>query len=233
MQTKPSHEDFFSVVYEDNHLILVNKRPGIPSQADKTGDVPLVEHVRDYIKTKYEKTGNVFTGLIHRIDRPVSGLVLLAKTSKALERMNKQFHDQKIDKTYWAIVKKKPEKTQGKLIHWLTRHPQKNITKAHKTEVANGQRSELDYKLIGSIENYHLLEVYPITGRQHQIRVQLAAMGCPIKGDIKYGFDRTNKDASICLHARQLEFEHPVRNEKVTFTAPPPEGDLWPKFEMI
>ncbi len=227
-----SYEAFFTIVYEDNHLILVNKKAGVPSQGDKTGDIPLVEHVREYIRSTYEKTGNVFTGLIHRIDRPVSGLVLLAKTSKALERMNKQFHDQQIEKTYWAIVKQKPEQPEGKLVHWLTRHPQKNITKAHKNEVPNSQRSELDYKLIASIENYHLLEVHPITGRQHQIRAQLSAMGCPIKGDIKYGFDRTNKDASICLHARKLEFEHPVKNEKVAFKAPAPESDLWPKFAI-
>ena len=211
-------------------IILVNKKAGVPSQGDKTGDIPLTEHVREYIRTKYQKPGNVFTGLIHRIDRPVSGLVLLAKTSKALERMNKLFHDHLIRKTYFAIVKQKPEQPEGKLVHWLTRVQQKNITRAHKKEVPDSQRSELDYKLVASIENYHLLEVYPLTGRQHQIRVQLAAMGCPIKGDIKYGFDRTNKDASICLHARSLEFEHPIQNEKVTFTAPVPDTDIWGKF---
>lgn len=226
------HEQFFTIIYEDNHLILVSKKAGVPSQGDKTGDIPLTEHVREYIRVKYEKPGNVFTGLIHRIDRPVSGLVLLAKTSKALERMNKLFHDHQIRKTYWAIVKQKPENNEGKLVHWLTRMQQKNITRAHKKEVPDSQRAELDYKLIASIDNYHLLEVYPLTGRQHQIRVQLAAMGCPIKGDIKYGFDRTNKDASICLHARMLEFEHPIQNEKVKFVAPPPEEDIWSKFDM-
>lgn len=226
------HEQFFTIIYEDNHLILVSKKAGVPSQGDKTGDIPLTEHVREYIRVKYEKPGNVFTGLIHRIDRPVSGLVLLAKTSKALERMNKLFHDHQIRKTYWAIVKQKPENNEGKLVHWLTRMQQKNITRAHKKEVPDSQRAELDYKLIASIDNYHLLEVYPLTGRQHQIRVQLAAMGCPIKGDIKYGFDRTNKDASICLHARILEFEHPIQNEKVKFVAPPPEEDIWSKFDM-
>jgi 23S rRNA pseudouridine1911/1915/1917 synthase len=226
------HEQFFTIIHEDNHLILVNKKAGVPSQGDKTGDIPLTEYVREYIRVKYEKPGNVFTGLIHRIDRPVSGLVLLAKTSKALERMNKLFHDRQIRKTYWAIVKQKPEQEEGKLVHWLTRIQQKNITKAHKKEVPESQRSELDYKLIASIENYHLLEVYPLTGRQHQIRVQLAAMGCPIKGDVKYGFDRTNKDASICLHARMLEFEHPIQNEKVSFTAPIPETDIWSKFGL-
>ena len=226
------HEQFFTIIYEDNHLILVSKKAGVPSQGDKTGDIPLTEHVREYIRVKYEKPGNVFTGLIHRIDRPVSGLVLLAKTSKALERMNKLFHDHQIRKTYWAIVKQKPENNEGKLVHWLTRMQQKNITRAHKKEVPDSQRAELDYKLIASIDNYHLLEVYPLTGRQHQIRVQLAAMGCPIKGDIKYGFDRTNKDASICLHARILEFEHPIQNEKVKFVAPPPKEDIWSKFDM-
>lgn len=223
-------EEFFTIVFEDNHLILVNKRAGVPSQGDKTGDKPLVEHVRSYIKDTYQKPGNVFTGLIHRIDRPVSGLVLLAKTSKALERMNKAFHDHTIAKTYWAIVKNKPQETEGKLVHWLTRNTQKNTTKAHIKEVPGSQRSELDYKLVQSIENYHLLEVKPITGRQHQIRVQLAAMGCPIKGDLKYGFDRSNKDASICLHARGLEFEHPVQTTKQQFFAPVPTADIWGKF---
>ena len=226
------HEAFFTIVYEDNHLILVNKKAGVPTQGDKTGDVALTDHVREYIRVKYQKPGNVFTGLVHRIDRPVSGLVLLAKTSKALERMNKVFHDRQIQKVYWAIVKQKPEKSEDTLVHWLTRVPQKNITRAHKKEVTDSQRAELSYTLIASIENYHLLEVRPITGRQHQIRVQLASIGCPIKGDIKYGFDRTNKDASICLHARRLDFEHPIQNEKVHFLAPAPETDIWSKFGM-
>jgi len=224
------HEAFFTIVFEDNHLILVNKKAGVPSQGDNTGDKPLVEHVREYIKVTYQKPGNVFTGLIHRIDRPVSGLVMLSKTSKALERMNKAFQDHKINKTYWAIVKKRPEKPEGKLVHWLTRDTQKNKTKAHSKEVNGSQRAELDYKLLASIDNYHLLEIKPLTGRQHQIRVQLAAMGCPIKGDLKYGFDRSNKDGSICLHARGLTFEHPVQNESMTFEAPVPDSDIWEKF---
>jgi 23S rRNA pseudouridine1911/1915/1917 synthase len=226
-----SHEQFFTIIYEDNHLIIVNKKAGVPSQGDKTGDLALTDHVREYIRIKEDKPGNVFTGLVHRIDRPVSGLVVLTKTSKALERMNKIFHDHLIKKTYWAVVKQKPENAEGKLVHWLTRMQQKNITKAHKKEVPESQRAELDYKLIGSIDNYHLLEIYPLTGRQHQIRVQLAAMGCPIKGDLKYGFDRSNKNGSICLHARSLEFEHPIKKEKVLFTAPAPESDIWSKFD--
>jgi 23S rRNA pseudouridine1911/1915/1917 synthase len=226
------HEQYFTIVHEDNHLIVVNKKAGVPSQGDKSGDTSLTDYVREYIRVQYQKPGNVFTGLIHRLDRPVSGLVLLAKTSKALERMNKVFHDRQIQKVYWAIVKNKPSEPEGKLVHWLTRNQQKNLTRAHKTEVADSQRAELDYRLIASIENYHLLEVRPLTGRQHQIRVQLAAMGTPIKGDIKYGFDRTNKDGSICLHARRLSFEHPIQKMPIEYTAPVPESDIWTKFAL-
>jgi 23S rRNA pseudouridine1911/1915/1917 synthase len=226
------HEQYFTIVHEDNHLIVVNKKAGVPSQGDKSGDTSLTDYVREYIRVQYQKPGNVFTGLIHRLDRPVSGLVLLAKTSKALERMNKVFHDRQIQKVYWAIVKNKPSEPEGKLVHWLTRNQQKNLTRAHKTEVADSQRAELDYRLIASIENYHLLEVRPLTGRQHQIRVQLAAMGTPIKGDIKYGFDRTNKDGSICLHARRLSFEHPIQKTPIEYTAPVPESDIWTKFAL-
>ena len=227
-----SHEAFFTIIHEDNHLIVVNKRNGVPSQGDQSGDTPLTEHVKEYLKETYNKPGNVFTGLVHRIDRPVSGIVVLAKTSKALERMNKIFHDREVKKTYYAIVKNKPENPEGKLIHWLIKDGSRNVTKAHKKEVPNGLRSELDYKLIASLENYYLLEINPITGRSHQIRSQLAAIGSPIKGDVKYGFDRTNKDGSICLHARKISFLHPVSKEPVEFTADMPDSDIWGKFEL-
>jgi len=215
------------VLYEDNHIIAVNKRPSDIVQGDKTGDTPLSDFVKKYIKEKYNKPGDVFLGTVHRIDRPVSGIVLFARTSKALTRLNEMFQGKEIQKTYWAVVKNKPKKEEGKLIHFLKKNEVKNKSFASEKEQSGSLRSELDYKLVLSLDNYHLLEIKPYTGRHHQIRAQLAAIGCPIKGDIKYGFDRTNKDASIHLHARKVEFIHPIKNEPVTIVAPPPNEVIW------
>lgn len=215
------------VLYEDNHIIAINKRPSDIVQGDKTGDTPLSEFVKQYIKEKYNKPGDVFIGTVHRIDRPVSGIVLFAKTSKALARLNQMFQTKEIQKTYWAVVKNKPKNTKGKLVHFLKKNEAKNMSKAYEKEQTGALRSELDYELILSLDNYHLLEITPHTGRHHQIRVQLSTMGCPIKGDIKYGFDRTNKDASIHLHARKIEFIHPVKKEPITIIAPPPNEVIW------
>lgn len=218
------------VLYEDNHIIAVNKRPSDIVQGDKTGDAPLSDFVKEYVKEKYNKPGEVFIGTVHRIDRPVSGIVLFARTSKALARLNQMFQSKEIQKTYWAIVKNKPAKESGTLIHYLKKNEAKNMSKAFEKEQAGALRSELDYKLICSSDNYHLLEINPHTGRHHQIRVQLAAIGCPIKGDLKYGFNRSNKDASIHLHARKIEFIHPVKKENIVITAPPPDEVLWNEF---
>jgi 23S rRNA pseudouridine1911/1915/1917 synthase len=221
---------FPEILFEDNHIIAVNKRPSDIVQGDKTGDKPLSEIVKDYIKEKYSKPGDVFLGTVHRLDRPVSGIVLFAKTSKALSRLNEMFRTKEIQKTYWAVVKNKPPQASGKLIHWLIKNEQTNKSKAHQKEVNGSLKSELDYKIITSSDNYHLLEINPQTGRHHQIRVQLSSMGCPIKGDIKYGFNRTNSDASIHLHARAIEFLHPVKKEPVRITANPPNESLWNAF---
>ncbi|MBL6663970.1 MAG: RluA family pseudouridine synthase [Flavobacteriales bacterium] len=215
------------VLYEDNHIIAVNKKASDIVQGDKTGDRPLPEYVKDYIKKKYNKPGEVFLGVVHRLDRPVSGVVLFARTSKALSRLNEMFREKKVQKTYWAIVKNKPQNTKDTLVHYLLKNQSKNKSQAFNREANNALRSELSYELIHSLDNYHLLEVSPKTGRHHQIRVQLAKIGCPIKGDIKYGFDRTNKDKSIHLHARKIDFIHPVKNEPISITAPTPNEALW------
>lgn len=218
------------VLYEDNHIIAVNKRPSDIVQGDKTGDTPLSEFVKQYIKEKYNKPGEVFIGTVHRIDRPVSGIVLFAKTSKALARLNQMFQTKEIQKTYWAVVKNKPPHKNGKLIHYLKKNEAKNMSKAFDKETPGALRSELDYQLIAQSDTYSLLEIRPLTGRHHQIRVQLSAMGTPIKGDLKYGFDRSNKDASIHLHARKVEFIHPVKKEPVVIVAPTPNEQLWNVF---
>ncbi|MFY9310532.1 MAG: RluA family pseudouridine synthase [Bacteroidia bacterium] len=218
------------ILFEDNHIIAVNKRPSDIVQGDKTGDTPLSDFVKQYIKHKYNKPGEVFVGTVHRIDRPVSGVVLFAKTSKALTRLNQMFQGKEIQKTYWAVVKNKPASAEGKLVHYLIKNEAKNMSKAFDKEISGSLRSELDYKLIASSDKYHLLEIKPHTGRHHQIRVQLSKMGWPIKGDLKYGFDRSNKDASIHLHARKVEFIHPVKKEPVTIVAPPPDEVLWNAF---
>ena len=220
----------FTVEFEDNHLIIVNKPAGLLVQGDNTGDKTLTEYVKEYIKEKHEKPGEVYLGCVHRIDRPVSGLVIFARTSKALERMNEQFRDKKIFKTYWAITKRRPRPESGKLVHWLEKNTERNITKAYETENAKGLRSELDYKYIGTLNEHHLIQVNPKTGRPHQIRVQLSAIGCPIRGDLKYGFSRPNEDKSICLHARKLHFSHPVKKEPVTVIASLPDYEFWNQF---
>ena len=219
-----------SVLYEDNHLLAVNKRPGDIVQGDKTGDKPLSEIVKDYIKEKYGKPGEVFLGVAHRIDRPVSGVVLFARTSKALERINELFREKQIRKTYWAVVKNKPSEDSGLLKNYLFKN--EKLNKSFVTDVTNKDASlcELEYKIIAKSDTYFLLEIEPHTGRHHQIRVQLAFMGCPIKGDLKYGFDRSNKDASVHLHARSLSFIHPVKKEMVEITASPPDEVLWNYF---
>lgn len=216
------------VLYEDNHLIIVNKAPGEIVQGDKTGDVPLLELVRAYIKEKYAKPGNVFCGLVHRLDRPVAGVVVFAKTSKALSRMNELFRTGGVRKTYWAIVRNKPAEPQGRLHHWITTVERTNKSYAHASERPGAKEARLSYRLLASSDRYHLLEVNLETGRKHQIRVQLAAMGCPVKGDLKYGDKRSNPDGSISLMARHIEFIHPVSGNPVSVTAPVPEGDvLW------
>lgn len=219
------------VVYEDNHLIIVSKRSGEIVQGDKTGDEPLGEEVKRYIKEAYAKPGNVFLGVVHRLDRPVSGLVMFARTSKALPRLNKMFAGSDVHKTYWAIVKDMPPKPEGTLVHWLVRNEKQNKSYAYDKEVPNSKRAELDYKVIAKSDNYFLLEVNLKTGRHHQIRCQLAKMGCPIKGDLKYGAKRSNPDGSICLHSRRMEFIHPVSQKEILVEAPVPDDPLWKSFE--
>ena len=220
------------VFYEDNHLIVVNKTASEIVQGDKTGDTPLSETVKQYIKEKYNKPGNVFLGVTHRLDRPVSGLVVFAKTGKALARLNDMFRLGEVKKTYWAIVKERPKELEGELVHWLVRNEKQNKSYAYDKEKANSKKAILRYKLIGHSQNYHLLEVDLQTGRHHQIRCQLAKMGCPIKGDLKYGSSRSNPDGSICLHARRVTFVHPVSKELIDLTAPLPSGNLWNGFEL-
>ena len=221
-----------TVVYEDNHIIVVNKTASEIVQGDKNGDTPLSEMVKQYLKEKYNKPGNVFIGVTHRLDRPVSGLVVFAKTSKALPRLNEMFRNGEVKKTYWAIVKECPKETEGELVHYLVRNEKQNKSYAYDKEVKNSKKAVLHYKLIGHSQNYYLLEVDLKTGRHHQIRCQLAKMGCPIKGDLKYGSPRSNPDGSICLHARTVQFVHPVSKEMIRLTAPVPEGNSWNGFEI-
>ena len=222
-----------TVVYEDNHIIVVNKTASEIVQADKTGDTPLSETVKQYLKEKYQKPGNVFLGVTHRLDRPVSGLIIFAKTSKALTRLNEMFRAGEVKKTYWAVVKNAPKESEGELVHFLVRNEKQNKSYAYDKEVPNSKKAVLDYRLIGRSENYYLLEVDLKTGRHHQIRCQLAKMGCPIKGDLKYGSPRSNPDGSICLHARRVRFVHPVSKELIELKAPLPEGNLWKGFELF
>ena len=219
------------ILYEDNHLIAINKRSGDIVQVDETGDEPLDEMVKKYIAAKYNKPNGAFLGVVHRLDRPVSGVILFAKTSKALERMNAIFKNREVRKTYFAVVRNKPARLSGNLVHYLIKNPQKNVVAAYNKEVAGSQRSELNYKLIGELGGFHLLQVNPITGRSHQIRVQLSTMDCPIVGDNKYGYPRGSRKGSICLHARQLEFVHPVQKEPIKIFAPLPIDGFWERFE--
>lgn len=222
-----------TVVYEDNHIIVVNKSASEIVQGDKTGDTPLSETVKLYLKEKYNKPGNVFIGVTHRLDRPVSGLVVFAKTSKALSRLNEMFRLNQVKKTYWAIVKERPEAEEGELVHYMVRNEKQNKSYAYTKETKDSKKAVLNYKVIGRSANYYLLEVDLKTGRHHQIRCQLAKMGCPIKGDLKYGFARSNPDGSICLHARKISFVHPVSKELIEIKAPLPAGNLWKAFEDI
>lgn len=215
------------VVYEDNHIIIVYKESGEIVQGDKTGDVPLSETVKDYIKTKYHKPGNVFLGVVHRLDRPVSGLVIFARTSKALTRLNAMFKDGDIHKTYWAITKNAPTIPEATLTHWLTRNEKQNKSYAYDREVPNSKKAKLAYRVIGHTDHYNLLEVHLMTGRHHQIRCQLAHMGCPIKGDLKYGAKRSNPDGSISLLSHSVEFVHPVSHELIRLDSPLPDDPLW------
>jgi 23S rRNA pseudouridine1911/1915/1917 synthase len=221
------------ILFEDNHLIAVNKRAGDIVQVDDTGDESLDEKVKKYIAKKYNKPNGAFLGVVHRLDRPVSGVILFAKTSKGLERMNQLFKGREIQKTYYAVVRKRPEPPEGNMVHWLVKNPQKNVTKAHDREVQGSLRSELNYKLAGELEGYYLIEVNPITGRPHQIRVQLSTLGCPIVGDNKYGYPRGSLKNSICLHARRLRFIHPIKKEPVEIVAPLPRDGFWEKFEAL
>lgn len=215
------------VIYEDNHLIAINKRPGDIVQGDKTGDIPLSEIVRAYLKEKYNKPGNVYLGVAHRLDRPTSGIIVFAKTSKALPRLNKLFAEKKAKKTYWAVVKNQPPKQQDTLTHWMKRNTQQNKSYANIKEVPDSKIAILDYTITKKLDRYFLLEVNLQTGRHHQIRSQLTAIGCPIKGDLKYGFDRSNKNGSIHLHARNLCFIHPVKKEPINLIAALPHDPIW------
>ena len=220
------------ILYEDNHLIILNKRPSDIVQGDKTGDEPLSEILKSYIKDKYVKPGDVFLGVVHRLDRPVSGALIFARTSKALTRLNIMLRDGEIHKTYWAIVKNKPLYPEGHLIQYLTRNEEKNKSFVHDKPVPGSQKAELIYKVIGKSDGYYLLEVNLLTGRHHQIRAQLAAMGCPVKGDLKYGYPRSNQGGFIHLHARTIEFIHPVKKEMLKIFAAPPHDKLWDFFTV-
>ena len=225
----------YQVVYEDNHLLIINKDPGVLVQSDRTGDESLVEMLRNYIKEKYNKPGDVFLHPVHRLDRPVSGLVIFARTSKALERMNEIFRKRQVQKTYWAVVRMKPPQKSDKLVSWLVKDELKNQVSTHTHEVPGSQRAELNYRVLGKINEHYLLEVEPITGRPHQIRVQLAEIGCPIRGDMKYGYDRETPDKKIYLHARRLFFVHPVKqagtpDRPIICKAGVPRDPFWEEF---
>ncbi len=219
------------VLYEDNHLIAVNKLCGEIVQGDKTGDRTLAQDVCAYLKEKYSKPGNVYLGIPHRLDRPTSGIVIYCKTEKALSRMNNLFREGGVDKYYWAVCDRDPGHEEGFLEHWIVRNAQKNTSRAYSKQVPDSQNAKLEYKVLERSDRYTLIQIHLLTGRHHQIRAQLAACNCHIKGDLKYGFPRSNPDGGICLHARHVEFVHPVSGEKVTITAPVPEGDVWRFFE--
>jgi 23S rRNA pseudouridine1911/1915/1917 synthase len=227
MKTKRAYSQ---IIYEDNHLIVVNKESGILVQGDQTGDPILGDYVKTYLKAKYDKPGEVFLGVPHRLDRPVSGLVILARTSKALERLTKMFRERAIQKTYWAIVKKRPAEEKAKLTHWLVKNEAKNVVTAYDYPAENSQKAELNYRVVGTLNDHWLLEVNPITGRPHQIRVQLAKIGSPIRGDVKYGFHKANEDGSINLHSRKAYFTHPVKKEPLLLIAGLPDNLFWEQF---
>lgn len=222
-----SNKNNLQILHEDNHLIVVNKRVGDIVQGDKTGDKPLSDVVKEYIKDKYNKPGEVFLGVVHRLDRPTTGIVVFARTSKALTRMNELFSNRETQKTYWCVVKNKPENPEDKLVHYLKRNEKNNTSKAHLKEVPYSKLASLDYKIIKELNNYFALEINLHTGRHHQIRAQLSAIGSPIKGDLKYGFDRSNPDGGIHLHARKLVFVHPVTKDNMEIVAPTPDDVIW------
>ncbi|MBW1298644.1 RluA family pseudouridine synthase [Aquimarina litoralis] len=222
-----SDKSNLQVLYEDNHIIVVNKRAGDIVQGDKTGDKPLSEVVKEYIAEKYNKPGAVYLGVVHRLDRPTSGIIVFARTSKALPRLNKIFANKEAKKMYWAVVKNTPPKKNDTLVHWLKRNPKQNKSYAHKHEVPDSKKAILEYRILKKLDRYCALEIDLHTGRHHQIRSQLSSIGCVIKGDLKYGVDRSNKDGSIHLHARQLTFVHPVKKVPLTIIAPPPSDAIW------
>ena len=222
-----STKNNLQILFEDNHIIIVNKRAGDITQGDKTGDKPLSDVVKEYIKVKYNKPGNIYLGVVHRLDRPTSGVIIFAKTSKSLERLNKMLREKEIKKTYWAVVKLPPKEIRKTLIDFLKKNPKNNKSSVYKKEIDGSKRAVLHYQVIKKLDNYTLLEIGLETGRHHQIRAQLSAIGSPIKGDLKYGFERSNKDGSIHLHARKIQFIHPVRKEMICITAPTPNEVVW------
>jgi 23S rRNA pseudouridine1911/1915/1917 synthase len=222
-----SNKQNLKVLFEDNHIIIVNKRSGDITQGDKTGDKPLSDVVKEYIKDKYNKASNVYLGVVHRLDRPTSGVIIFARTSKALERLNKMLRDKEIYKTYWAVVKNHPKKEKATLINFLKKNPKNNKSSVFQKEIEGSKKAILHYSVVKKLDNYTLLEIDLETGRHHQIRAQLSNIGYPIKGDLKYGFNRSNKDGSIHLHARKIEFIHPVTKEKVSVIAPTPNEVIW------
>lgn len=229
----PTAESLLSrILYEDNHIIIINKLPSEIVQGDKTGDMPLSDLVKAYIATKYQKPGNVFLGVVHRIDRPVSGAVIFARTSKALARLNEMLVNRELEKRYWAVVKQTPPEKQGQLKGFLLKNEKQNKSYYVKEGTPGSKQAALNYEVLAKSKDYYLLEVELITGRHHQVRAQLAAMGCPIKGDLKYGFDRSNSDGSIHLHARKLSFKHPVKDEQIEILAPVPDDKLWQFFQQ-
>ncbi|MBT4414041.1 MAG: RluA family pseudouridine synthase [Polaribacter sp.] len=222
-----STKENLQVLFEDNHIIIVNKRSGDITQGDKTGDKPLSDVVKEYVKVKYNKAGNVFLGVVHRLDRPTSGVIIFARTSKALERLNKMLRDKTIRKTYWAIVKGSPKKEKDTLINFLKKNPKNNKSSVYSKEITDSKKAILHYNVIKKLDNYSLIEIDLETGRHHQIRAQLSFIGFPIKGDLKYGFNRSNKDGSIHLHARKIVFTHPVSKEEISVIAPSPNEVIW------
>lgn len=222
-----SNKENLQILFEDNHIIIVNKRSGDITQGDKTGDKPLSDVVKEYIKEKYNKAGNVFLGVVHRLDRPTSGVIIFARTSKSLERLNKMLRDKNISKTYWAVVKEHPKKEKDTLINYLKKNPKNNKSSVYTKEITDSKKAILHYNVLKKLDNYSLLEIDLETGRHHQIRAQLSSIGFPIKGDLKYGFNRSNKDGSIHLHARKIVFIHPVTKEEVSVIAPTPDEVIW------
>ncbi|SDS32959.1 ribosomal large subunit pseudouridine synthase D [Polaribacter sp. KT25b] len=222
-----SNKDNLQILFEDNHIIIVNKRSGDITQGDRTGDKPLSDVVKEYIKEKYNKPGDVFLGVVHRLDRPTSGVIIFARTSKSLERLNKMLRDKNISKTYWAVVKDHPKKEKDTLINYLKKNPKNNKSSVYPKEITDSKKAILHYKIIKKLDNYSLLEIDLETGRHHQIRAQLSSIGFPIKGDLKYGFNRSNKDGSIHLHARKIQFTHPVSKEQISVIAPTPKEVIW------